>query len=95
MAAHGIKCEGCEGIGIIPIEFTEWHPYGDTVVPEELIAFDDCPECNGLGYHLDDRCCIVCGLPVEDGVQVEGWEVHEHCETEGVPTLEVDLDARS
>lgn len=87
-AAHGTQCRACQGLGNFEIEYTEWHPYGDTQVPEYLTDVEACRDCDGRGYHLDDRCCVVCGEPVDNGVLVEGWEVHEDCATEGVPTRE-------
>jgi len=91
--AHGERCHACAGTGTIEIEFTEWHPYGDTTVPEYLVDLEDCPDCDGIGYFLDDSTCIACGLPVKNGCLVQGWEVHEDCMDETLPT-KVDTDGK-
>ena len=87
VSAHGTYCDTCQGTGTQEVEFTEYHPYGDTVAPEHLVDIVDCEECGGKGYFLDEDSCVVCGEPVKEGVLVEGWEVHERCATYSVPTL--------
>ena len=91
---HGTRCEACDGTGTVEHEFTEWHPYGDTVAPEHLVEELDCDECLGKGYFLDERgkACVICGrdIPNGTGVLVEGWRLHEdpECYTDDPPKLE-------
>ena len=85
---HGIRCDGCDGTGSIEEEFTDWHPYGDTTVPETLAHDVDCDDCFGKGYFLDEDSCIGCGDTVADGILVDGWEVCEACSGDDLPQLE-------
>ncbi|MCP4900910.1 MAG: hypothetical protein GY906_28415 [bacterium] len=85
---HGTLCEECGGSGEIEYPIDERHPYGDSYAIEHLINIEVCTECNGRGYHLDNESCIVCGLPVTDGVLIQGWHVHDGlCATDHVPTI--------
>jgi len=84
---HGVQCSTCGGEGCVEIPFVEYHPYGDTYAAEHLVEVVDCADCAGRGYFLDDESCVVCGEPVKDGCLVQGWEVHEDCAFETVPTV--------
>ena len=84
---HGTACSECDGIGELEFPFIEYHPYGSTVAGEQLYNAEECPECEGRGYFLDDTSCVVCGRPVENGHDLRGWEVHEECMDQPVPRL--------
>lgn len=38
-----------------------------------------CDECDGMCCFEDTDSCIVCGMAVLDGWNLNGWEVHPHC----------------
>lgn len=44
-----MKCPTCKGEGWVEVEIVEWHPYGDTMVPEYLLDSEECPDCGGDG----------------------------------------------
>lgn len=92
-AKHGERCQACEGTGIQKQAFTEYLPHGDTVPGGPATEIDDCEECDGRGYHLDEtgKLCVICGREIPDGtgVLVDGWRVHEdfECSTDCPPQL--------
>lgn len=69
------------------VDLVQYHPYGDTMVPEQWQEQVDCLACGGTGYEHDGTSCIACGKPVVAGALDRGWEVHEMCVGSFIPEL--------
>lgn len=42
---QGKRCPACGGTGTVKVPFTEWHPSGDSRVPEYRVDQQECPDC--------------------------------------------------